>query len=1062
MNRLLTFPVFEDEEKTRRASMLNTMLLCIIALLILGTLTPLFAGGIARRIWLDGSAILILFAALILNRRGRLEGAAITFLGILWCSLTLGAFTAHGVHAPAVAAYTLVIACAGLLLGWRSLVFFTAISILSSVVMAFAEMHGRLLDTGVVHNPISLAGSDSMIFVMMALLMAIAMRSIQEALARARQEVDQRRASDLALMLSEERYRALAQNLPNGAVMLFDADLRFTLAAGAGLDDVGLAAAGLEGKTLWEALPPETCRLVEPVYRAALAGDSVVEEIPFLDRLYSVHAAPIRNASGEVTCGMVMTQDITARKRAEDAVRNSEEKFRRIFETMADAYIMAGMDGAIVSVNPALVKLLGYKSAEEIIGLNTGRDIYVHHHERSAVIAVLKSAGAVQSYPLQFRRKDGSVIFADCNIHFVYDDFGQPAAVEGTIRDITERKRFEEILQQSERRLALAQRITGAGVWDRDLQSNRLIWDDQMFEIYGVSSAQLMEYEQWRSLVAPENLAGVEAALEKSLESHGAEYYEFKIVRPDGAVRDIGSQRIVLRDDDGTAVRMIGVNQDITERKHSEESLRQYKDRLEDLVDQRTVELTAARNQAEAANHAKSVFLANMSHELRTPLNAVLGFSYLMLIAPDISPEQRKTLDIINRSGDHLLHLINDVLDVARIEAGREVVKPIDFDLESAIQDVTDMMRIRAEQKQLQLIVEQSDQAPRFVRTDQTKLRHILINLIGNAIKFSERGSVILRIDVAGDAKSHPMDLIFEVEDTGYGISPEDQASIFEPFFQAGTPTEQMGTGLGLTITKQFVELMGGSINVQSILGAGSCFRVTIPVAMGESAAIPATQKQLGRVIRVAPNQPNYRILIVEDQIANSTILQMLLGSAGFLTKVVEDGAQAIEQFRNWRPDFIWMDRRMPVMDGMEATKRIRAIEGGNDVRIVGLTASAFANEQDELLASGMDDCIGKPFRPNEIFECMARQLGVQYEYETAAPAPISPGVLSPEAIASLPEELKVELKNALLALDIGQIASIVQRIASQNAALGRTLQEHADAFAYTSMLQALQGKVGV
>ncbi|BDI28401.1 histidine kinase [Capsulimonas corticalis] len=929
MNRFLNTPIFEDEEKSRRSKMLNMMLVSIIALLFLGTLTPLFAGGIGRRVWLDGSAISILSIILLMNRRGHLESATLIFLSLLWLWLTVGAFTGHGVHAPALAAYMLVIASAGLLSGWRFLVFFTTISILSSVILAFAEIHGRLMDTGVVHTPVTLAGSYSVIFVMMAVLMAIALRSIQEALARAHQEIEQRRASELALAQSEERYRALAQNLPNGAVMLFNADLRYTLAGGTGLSEVGLSKSGLEGKTLWEALPPDTCRLVEPMYRAALAGDSVIEEVPFADRLYSVHAAPIRDGSGQVICGMVLTQDITDRKQAENAVRDSEEKFRRIFETIEDSYMMASIGGTVISVNPALVKLLGYGSPEEIIGLNTSRDIYIDPDERSAVIALLKSAGAVNSYPLKFRRKDGVVIYADCNIHFVYDDQGQPAAVEGTFRDMTERMQSERTLQQ-------------------------------------------------------------------------------------------------------------------------------YQEHLEDLVQQRTVELTVARNQADAANLAKSVFLANMSHELRTPLNAVLGFSYLMLTSPDLSPDQHKTLDIINRSGDHLLRLINDVLDVARIEAGREVVKPTDFDLIRTIQDVTDMMRGRAQQKRLPLIVEQSTQLPRLVRADQAKLRHILINLLGNAVKFSEYGGVTLRIESA-PGESDRLDLIFEVEDTGFGISPEDQAHIFEPFFQAGVPTEQKGTGLGLTITKQFVELMGGTIRVKSVVGAGSCFRVTIPAQLGESSAVKPAEIDRGRVIGLAPGQPSYKVLIVEDQIENSTLLHLLLEGIGFQTRVVDDGAKAVEQFQSWRPDFIWMDRRMPVMDGIEATQRIRAMEGGREVRIAGLTASAFSSEQDEVLAAGMDDCIGKPFRPSEIFECMSRLLGVQYKYEEIATEPAGHGLLSVDAIAALPAELKEELKDAILALDTRQISAIIQQISERNPAVGKTLSEHAEAFAYTSMLQALQ-----
>ncbi|TAN71642.1 MAG: PAS domain-containing hybrid sensor histidine kinase/response regulator [Methylobacter sp.] len=534
-----------------------------------------------------------------------------------------------------------------------------------------------------------------------------------------------------------------------------------------------------------------------------------------------------------------------------------------------------------------------------------------------------------------------------------------------------------------------------------------------------------------------------------------AENYERRFRRKDGQTLWTLASATPLFDNEHRFNGSFAMFTDITERKQAEEALRRHKDQLEDTVQQRTEELQQARNAAEAANKAKSLFLANMSHELRTPLNAILGFSAMMRRDPSVTESQRDNLDIINRSGEHLLSLINDVLEMAKIEAGRLQLEIAPFDLGGMVRDVAEMMQIRAQEKGLRLLLDQSSEFPRYIKGDEPRLRQILINLVGNALKFTEQGGVTIRLGAKQNTEQH---LLIEIEDSGSGISPADQERLFEPFVQLREGAAQPGTGLGLTITRQFVQLMGGSIHVESSLGKGALFRVELPVELATTADVLKTDtKAQGQVTGLAPGQPNYRILIAEDQHENQLLLSRLMTSIGLEVKIANNGEQCLKLFQEWQPDLVWMDRRMPVMDGMEAARRIRRLPAGQAVKIVAVTASAFKEQQQEMLAAGMDDFVRKPYRFDEIYQCMARQLHIKYLYQSdITEKDLTQVTLTAEMLAVLPNTLRLELKDALEALDCECIETTVLQVGKVDANLGHTLSQLAECFDYSTILNAL------
>ncbi|TVQ51828.1 MAG: response regulator, partial [Spirulina sp. DLM2.Bin59] len=511
--------------------------------------------------------------------------------------------------------------------------------------------------------------------------------------------------------------------------------------------------------------------------------------------------------------------------------------------------------------------------------------------------------------------------------------------------------------------LTEAQKIAHMGSWEFNPKTERVMWSEELYHIYeaidmmptprpDLTVCQLYppDEEHYQKHVFDPFLAG------EPFDT------DLRIITQKGNLRFIHAQGHPIRNQRGEIEKFVGTMTDITTRKQAEQAL------------------IEAKEAAEAANQAKSIFLANMSHELRTPLNAILGYPMLLLQSDNLNAQDREYIHTIERSGEYLLSLINQILDLSKIEAGRMVLNLGKLQLHPLLKDIETMLKPQAEAKGLCLKIEKSADLPNLVKTDGVKLQQVLINILNNAIKFTERGTVSLTVDVIRkDQPSSGQGLRFTIADTGVGIAPAELDSLFEAFVQTESGRKSnAGTGLGLAISQKFVALMGGELQVTSTVGQGTTFMFELgceDLAESKSTSVPL------EVVRwqLAKGQPSYRILVVDDVAENREILVKLLELWGLTVFEAEDGKEAITKNQQHHPDLIFMDMKMPKLNGFGAVQSIRQTASNKIPKIIAFTASAFEEDRQNILAAGCDDFVRKPFQQEDILNSLTRHLDAQF-----------------------------------------------------------------------------------
>ena len=745
-------------------------------------------------------------------------------------------------------------------------------------------------------------------------------------------------------------------------------------------------------------------------------------------------------------------EDLTPRKRAEEAVLKAGALQSAIFSSANFSSIATDEKGVIQIFNVGAERMLGYTAAEVMnkitpADISDPQEVITRAKALSAELGttitpgfealVFKASRGIEDiYELTYIRKDGSRFPAIVSVTALRD------AQEGIIgylligTDNTARKQVEA------ERMLLDQRVRDQQFYTRSLiESNidALIATDprgiitdvnkQMEALTGCTRDELIGAPFKDYFTNPER---ADAGIKRALAEGKLTDYELTARARDGKETVVSYNATTFYDRDRKLQGVIAAARDITERKRYEQSLQQ-------------------------ANRAKSVFLANMSHEIRTPMNAILGFSQLMLRDQDLTARQCQYLGTINRSGEHLLALINDILEMSKIEAGRTTLNLSTFDLPVLLKDLEMMFRVRTDEKKLSFSVEMIGDVPQYIVTDINKLRQVFINLLGNAVKFTEQGGIGLRVRADREGAKGSF-LRVEIEDTGPGISPDELDKLFRHFEQTKTGRETgSGTGLGLAISQEFVRLMGGTVTVNSQVGKGSVFAIRLPLKEGDAQAVQAKDKPR-HVLKLQPGQATCRVLIADDTVDNRQLLEQLLAPVGFEIRLAANGVEAIHEFEEWRPHLILMDFRMPVMDGHEAIRRIRAMPGGDKPKIIAVTASAMDENRQELMGIGADDFISKPFRDAELFQKIHAHVGVQYVYaeDPAAAAQEEPADLTPESLAGWPQDLLHSMREAVITADLDQFLAKIHEVEAHDPRIALGLRRLAEGFQYQKLLDLL------
>jgi len=844
-----------------------------------------------------------------------------------------------------------------------------------------------------------------------------------------------------ALSERENRLRTIFETSQAG-VLLVDPRGVITFANQRMADMFKCVLADLIGSTYPDHIHPTEKQIGDQKMRQLIAGD--IDAIA-LERHYVcadgsdfwglLSGRRMEDEHGQLLEMVGIITDITERKQAEAALQQSEARFRLAFEDANIGMCLVDTSGHLVKVNQQMSAMFGYAPAE--LEQMTVNDL-AHPDYQEVSPRFIRGAVAGEAEHTEFEKmyqhRDGHPVWGLISSSLLKDAQGQPLYFISHVQDITARKQAEAALRDSEALLNAVGEIARIGGWELDAATRTVRWTRETYRIHEIPESDRVPMDEAVNFYHPEDRPSLVAALQRALHQGAAFDLELRFLTAKNHplwVRAIG-QPVV---EHGSITKLIGMFQDITEHKQADDALKH------------------AKEAAEAANRAKSVFLANMSHELRTPLNGILGYAQILRLRGDLSDAQREGVAIIERSGDHLLGLINDILDLAKVEAGKVELHESDMRLLDLLNDIRSMIHFKTEAKSLTFAVDAAPALPLVIRADERRLRQVLLNLLGNAVKFTQQGSVTLRVgatpcgrpdngqimspdngqnispdngqnispDNGQTRGAAPTNVLrFEVIDTGVGIVPDNLKRLFTPFEQFGdAASNAQGTGLGLAISRNLVRMMGGEMQVESAFGVGSRFWFDLPVTVIAPAA-PETPARRRRIIGIDGTPP--RLLVVDDDPVNRRVLIDALTPLGFEMREASNGREALLMLSQWRPQAVIIDLRMPDMDGVTLIRQVRQMPEYAEMTIIVSSASVYQEDQQYSLEAGAQAFLPKPVELAQLFQQLEQWLHLTWRYaDVDAPAaPQATAMLLPprEEMKALWEHIALgdilEFRNAL------------------------------------------------
>ncbi|MDZ8050198.1 MAG: PAS domain S-box protein [Aulosira sp. ZfuVER01] len=773
--------------------------------------------------------------------------------------------------------------------------------------------------------------------------------------------ISDRKQAELALQKSEERYRYLISatsqlfwvSPPDGIVIEDNPAWR---------EYTGQTWEEYQGWGWLDAIHPEDRLLMAESWGAAVKTCSPYQQEFRLRRhdgeyRYTLtRGVPVLEADGSIREWIGTCSDIHDRKQIELALQQSEERFRSLLEASSHIIWTTDAEGAFVTDQPQWRAYTGQTVAEH---WGWGWLNMMHPEDKAHTNEAWSAAVANRSvYETETRiqRYDGEYRYFSCRAVPIFNPDNSFREWVGANTDITERRQAEQALRQTLEILDSA----SDSIIIRDMDDRITYWNRGAEILYGWKREEVIG-KYIHTFLQTDFPKPIETVLNEFLEQ-GHWEGELHHTTRNGRQIIVSSRWTLQRDAKGQSYTQLEINNDITERKQFELALAQ------------------AKEAAEAASHAKSEFLANMSHELRTPLNGILGYAQILQRSRHLNEDERSRIDVIYQCGSHLLTLINDILDLSKIEAQKVELMPSDFHFPAFLQGVAEMCRIRAELKGIQFHHQLALELPVAIRADEKRLRQVLINLLSNAIKFTDAGSVTFTISYASEGK-----IRFEIRDSGIGIVPDKLQAIFQPFEQAGDRRRQIeGTGLGLAISQRIVELMGSTIQVQSDVGVGSIFWFEVHLPEADEWVKTSQADDYGQIIGIKDRKP--KILVIDDKWENRSVINNLLSPIGFNVTEAIDGEEGWQKILEFQPDLVITDLLMPKLDGFELIKRVRESETYQDIMIIVSSASVFESDQHRSIEAGGNDFMPKPVQASLLFQKLRHYLDLDWIYEQKKP----------------------------------------------------------------------------